>query len=64
MDLKDFYFQNVTETEYHYRFRKSIEDVNHVYDITGDEEVWGVSLYGHALSLQEEGWNMFAIKLP
>ena len=45
MDLKDFYFQNVTETEYHYRFRKSIEDVNHVYDITGDEEVEDYEFY-------------------
>ena len=45
MDLKEFYFQNVTETEYHHRFRKSIEDVNHVYDITGDEEVEDYEFY-------------------
>lgn len=40
MDLKEFYFQNVTETEYHHRFRKSIEDVDFVYNVfTGTKEV-------------------------
>lgn len=40
MDLKEFYFQNITDAEYHSRFRKSIENVNIVYNIfTGAEEV-------------------------
>lgn len=40
MDLKEFYFQNITDAEYHSRFRKSIENVNMVYNIfTGAEEV-------------------------
>ena len=33
MDLKDFYFQNIQEDEYHYRFHDSIENVNNVYNI-------------------------------
>jgi hypothetical protein len=40
MDLKDFYFQNIQEDEYHYRFHASIENVNKVYNIfSGYEEV-------------------------
>ena len=40
MDLKEFYFQNIIDAEYHSRFRKSIENVNMVYNIfTGAEEV-------------------------
>lgn len=46
MDLKEFYFQNVTETEYHHRFRKSIEDVNFVYNVfTGAKEVEDYEFY-------------------
>ena len=46
MDLKEFYFQNVTETEYHHRFCKSIEDVNFVYNVfTGAEEVEDYEFY-------------------
>lgn len=33
MDLKNFYFQNIKEDEYHYRFYGSIENVNNVYNI-------------------------------
>jgi len=33
MDLKYFYFQNIQEDEYHYRFHDSIENVNNVYNI-------------------------------
>ena len=33
MDLKDFYFNNVLESEYHYRFYDFIENVNKVYNI-------------------------------
>lgn len=40
MDLKEFYFQNVKETEYHYRFRDSIKEVNRTYNIfEGYEEI-------------------------
>lgn len=40
MDLKEFYFQNIKDEEYHSRFRKSIENVNMVYNIfSGVEEV-------------------------
>ena len=28
MDLKEFYFNNIQEEEYHYRFYDSIKDVN------------------------------------
>lgn len=33
MVLKDFYFQNIQEDEYHYRFHDLIENVNNVYNI-------------------------------
>lgn len=40
MDLKEFYFQNITDSEYHSRFREAIENVNMVYNIfSGAEEV-------------------------
>lgn len=40
MDLKDYYFQNIKEDEYHYRFHESIENVNKIYNIfSGYEEV-------------------------
>ena len=40
MDLKEFYFQNVKESEYHYRFHDSIKNVNKVYNIfIGEDEV-------------------------
>lgn len=31
--------------------------------ITGNDEVWGASLYGHALTFLDEGWSMFAVRL-
>lgn len=40
MDLKEFYFLNIQETEYHYRFYDSIKNVNKTYNIfSGYEEV-------------------------
>lgn len=33
MDLKEFYFSNIQETEYHYRFHDSIKNVNRIYNI-------------------------------
>lgn len=33
MNLKEFYFQNIQEAEYHYRFYDSIKNVNMVYNI-------------------------------
>jgi len=40
MDLKDFYFQNIKESEYHYRFFEFIKNVNSVYNVfSGYEEV-------------------------
>lgn len=40
MDLKEFYFNNIQEAEYHYRFHDSIKNVNRVYNIfSGYEEV-------------------------
>ena len=33
MDLKDFYFHNIQEDEYHHRFYDSIENVNKIYNI-------------------------------
>lgn len=39
MNLKEFYFQNIQEAEYHYRFYDSIKNVNMVYNIfSGDIE--------------------------
>ena len=40
MDLKEFYFQNIQEVEYHYRFYDLIKNVNKVYNIfSGYEEI-------------------------
>lgn len=40
MDLKEFYFQNIQEAEYHYRFHDSIKNVNRMNNIfIGYEEV-------------------------
>jgi hypothetical protein len=40
MDIKDFYFQNIQEVEYHYRFLDSIKNVNKIYNIfNGYKEV-------------------------
>lgn len=40
MDLREFYFDNIREAEYHYRFHTSIKNVNKVYNIfSGYEEV-------------------------
>ncbi|MEG0441715.1 MAG: hypothetical protein RR544_05390, partial [Oscillospiraceae bacterium] len=33
MDLKDFYFQNIQESEYHHRFYDVIENANRAYNI-------------------------------
>ena len=42
MDLKEFYFQNVQQNEYHYRFYSSIKNVNNTYNIfSGYEDVNG-----------------------
>jgi len=38
MDLKEFYFQNIQEAEYHYRFHDSIKNVNRIYNIFGGYE--------------------------
>ena len=33
MDIKEFYFQNIQESEYHYRFYSSIQNSNKVYNV-------------------------------
>lgn len=33
MDLKEFYFQNIKESEYHYRFLDFIKNVNNIYNV-------------------------------
>jgi hypothetical protein len=33
MDLKTFYFSNITEAEYHYRFYESIKNVNRIFNV-------------------------------
>lgn len=39
MDLKDFYLQNVKESEYHYRFLDSVKKANYTYNIfIGEQE--------------------------
>ena len=41
MDIKDFYFKNVDESEYHYRFYDSIKNVNQIYNVfDGYQEVY------------------------
>lgn len=40
MDLKEFYFQNIQGTEYHYRFYNYSKNVNKKYNVfSGYEEV-------------------------
>ena len=40
MDLKEFYLQNISQEEYHYRFYNTVKQVNSVYNIfDGYEEV-------------------------
>ena len=40
MDLKEFYFRNIKESEYHYRFLDFIKNVNNIYNVfSGYEEV-------------------------
>lgn len=40
MDLKEFYFENIQESEYHYRFHDSIKNVNRIHNIfSGYKEV-------------------------
>lgn len=38
MDLKNFYFQNIKKSEYHYRFLDSVKKVNYAYNIFSGEE--------------------------
>ena len=38
MDLKEYYLQNVKETDYHYRFRKTIQNSNVTYNIFTEYE--------------------------
>ena len=33
MDLKEFYFQNIKESEYHHRFLNSVKKVNYTYNL-------------------------------
>ena len=41
MDLKEFYFQNIQESEYHHRFYDSIKNVNRLHNSgLGDENVY------------------------
>lgn len=44
MDLKEFYFQNIKEDEYHYRFFSSTQNVNKVYNVfSGEQEMYNYS---------------------
>ena len=38
MDLKEFYFENIHEAEYHYSFHDSIKNVNRIYNIFSEHE--------------------------
>ena len=54
MDLKEFYFQNIKESEYHYRFLDSVKKVNYTYNIfTGEEETqnYQFEIYDSEVSL-------------
>ena len=42
MDIKEFYFQNIQESEYHHRFYESIRNVNRVYNIFDGYTVFGI----------------------
>ena len=33
MDLREYYFNNIQESEYHYRFHDSIKNINRIYNI-------------------------------
>lgn len=38
MDLREFYFQNIKESEYHYRFLDFVKKVNYTYNVFYGEE--------------------------
>lgn len=45
MDIREFYLQNIKESEYHYRFFDSVKGVNHTYNIFyGEEETRNINL--------------------
>lgn len=57
MDLKQFYFQNIKNTDYHYRFYETIKKGISVYDFfTGDEEIRD---YEYKIFDAEEGITKF-----
>lgn len=33
MDLKEFYLENVEDSDYHYRFRNTVQNANMTYNI-------------------------------
>ena len=52
MDLKEFYFQNIKESEYHHRFLNSVKKVNYTYNLfTGEEETQDYQFEIYDLSL-------------
>lgn len=57
MDLKVFYMNNIKESEYHYRFYKSIKSVDQVYDIFGETHF--VEDYGFEVFDVEEAITKF-----
>ena len=38
MDIREFYLQNIKESEYHYRFFDSVKGVNRTYNFFYGEE--------------------------
>lgn len=57
MDLKDYYFSNVKEDEYHYCFYNDIENVNKVYNIFTGEKI--ISDYSFEVFDAEEAIQKF-----
>ena len=57
MDLKEFYFQNIKESEYHHRFLNSVKKVN--YTVKGREKLWGSHTIIRKLSILNRRLSLF-----
>lgn len=57
MDLREFYFQNIQESEYHHRFCDTIKDVNKIYNVF--DEYQEVDDYEFEIYDEEEAITKF-----
>lgn len=58
MDLKNFYLENVKESDYHYRFKKNIEDINNTY-CSWAEDTIETEIYKFDVDDAEDAINKF-----